>query len=99
MPLKRFILVTLLFLLATPQISFCKGLSPKGTVPYTTNKTEDPMPIKLTSPAFKEGELMPAKYTGDRENISPQLEWFNVPENTKSIAIICDDPDAWNKLV
>lgn len=50
--------------------------------------------IQITSPAFKDGELMPPKYTCDGEDISPPLEWSGVPENAKSIVIICDDPDA-----
>lgn len=50
--------------------------------------------IQITSSAFKEGELMPSKYTCDGADISPPLEWSGVPENAKSIAIICDDPDA-----
>jgi Raf kinase inhibitor-like YbhB/YbcL family protein len=52
------------------------------------------MNITLKSSAFKEGEFIPKKFTCDGENISPPLEWSEIPEGTKSIAIICDDPDA-----
>ncbi len=48
----------------------------------------------ITSPAFKEGELIPKKYTCDGQNISPPLEWQLAPSNTKSLALIADDPDA-----
>ncbi len=48
----------------------------------------------ITSPAFKEGSMLPAKYTCDGQNVSPPLEWKNVPPNTKSLALIHDDPDA-----
>ena len=52
------------------------------------------MEIKITSPAFEDGGLIPAKYTCDGADISPPLQWDAVPEETKSIALICDDPDA-----
>jgi len=52
------------------------------------------MDIKITSPTFKEGDMIPKKYTCDDQNISPPLVWTSVPEGTKSIALICDDPDA-----
>ena len=52
------------------------------------------MEIKITSSAFAEGGLIPAKYTCDGANISPPLQWEAVPEGTQSIALICDDPDA-----
>ncbi len=55
-----------------------------------SKKTE----IKLTSSAFKDGEMIPAKYTCDGNNFSPSLLWSSVPNGTKSIALICDDPDA-----
>ena len=48
----------------------------------------------ITSPAFKEGSMIPAKYTCDAQDISPPLEWNKVPAGTKSLALICDDPDA-----
>lgn len=52
------------------------------------------MEIKITSSAFSEGGMIPAKYTCDGEDISPPLKWEAVPEGTVSIALICDDPDA-----
>ena len=50
--------------------------------------------IQVTSTAFHEGSLIPAKYTCDGENISPPLAWTSVPRGTKSLALIADDPDA-----
>ena len=52
------------------------------------------MTIKVTSPAFEEGGMIPPKYTVDGANISPSLNWETVPEGTQSIALINDDPDA-----
>lgn len=52
------------------------------------------MQIKITSSAFEDGALIPPKYTCDAEDVSPPLQWDQPGENTKSIALICDDPDA-----
>jgi len=52
------------------------------------------MEIKITSPAFEAGGMIPPKYTCDGANISPPLQWQGVPEGTKSLALINDDPDA-----
>lgn len=56
---------------------------------------EKKMEIRLTSSAFKEGEMIPAKYTANGEDISPPLNWEDIPPNTKTVAIINDDPDAF----
>lgn len=50
--------------------------------------------FRISSSSFKEGEIIPVKFTCDGENTSPQLNWDNVPRNTKSFALIHDDPDA-----
>ena len=52
------------------------------------------MAIQLTSTAFIEGAMIPQRYTCDGENISPPLVWAGVPSGTRSLALICDDPDA-----
>jgi Raf kinase inhibitor-like YbhB/YbcL family protein len=50
--------------------------------------------FKITSRAFKEGEMIPAHYTADGEDVSPPLDWIHIPDDTQSLALICDDPDA-----
>ncbi|MGQ9621648.1 MAG: YbhB/YbcL family Raf kinase inhibitor-like protein [Bacteroidales bacterium] len=50
--------------------------------------------MKLISSAFKEGEMIPSKYTCDGPDVSPPLEWSEIPDGTKSFALINDDPDA-----
>jgi Raf kinase inhibitor-like YbhB/YbcL family protein len=50
--------------------------------------------MKLTSKAFAPGEMIPKKYTCDGPDVSPPLAWAEVPEGTRSLALICDDPDA-----
>ncbi len=50
--------------------------------------------FRLYSPAFQNGERIPAKYTCDGEDVSPPLRWEEVPEGTKSLVLIVYDPDA-----
>jgi Raf kinase inhibitor-like YbhB/YbcL family protein len=52
------------------------------------------MALQLTSSAFSEGEMIPTRYTCDGTDVSPDLSWSGAPEGTKSLALICDDPDA-----
>jgi Raf kinase inhibitor-like YbhB/YbcL family protein len=52
------------------------------------------MNMTLTSNAFRAGQSIPSKYSCIGRNISPDLAWSNVPEHTKSFALIVDDPDA-----
>lgn len=50
--------------------------------------------LKLESPAFAHGASIPTKYGYKKENVSPPLKISGIPENSKSLAIIMDDPDA-----
>ncbi len=50
-------------------------------------------PFVLTSPAFREGEPLPDKFSQKSGNLSPHLEWVAPPVGVKSYALICDDPD------
>ncbi len=52
------------------------------------------MPFTLSSPAFHDLEVIPARYTCDGDELSPPLAWAGVPSGTKSLALIVDDPDA-----
>ncbi len=52
------------------------------------------MRFELSSPAFAEGSTIPRRYTGDGENLSPPLRWSGAPSQTRSFALLCEDPDA-----
>ena len=50
--------------------------------------------MEVLSSVFDDGAMIPEKYTCDDIDISPRLKWSSVPDDTKTFAIICDDPDA-----
>ena len=50
--------------------------------------------MTITSTAFENGQPIPAKYTGEGEDVSPPLAWTGVPDGAQQLALICDDPDA-----
>lgn len=62
----------------------------------------DPLPvadpgrltIKLSSSTFPDGGMIPKTFTCDGADRSPPLEWSGVPASARSLALICDDPDA-----
>lgn len=62
--------------------------------PFPEPVGEGPMTIRITSPVFAPGGDMPVRFTCDAEDFSPPLEWTGVPAEAKSLALICDDPDA-----
>lgn len=50
--------------------------------------------LRLTSPAFDHDDYLPERYTADGDDVSPPLEWTGVPEGTRELVLVCDDPDA-----
>ena len=60
----------------------------------TNTFAEEGMDMQVKSTAFEENGLIPRKYTCDGADVSPPLRWAKPPAGTKSIALICDDPDA-----
>ena len=50
--------------------------------------------MQLTSPAFETGGAIPARHTGEAEDVSPALNWTDAPDGAASFAVICHDPDA-----
>lgn len=50
--------------------------------------------MHLHSPAFTDGATIPVDHTGDGRDLSPPLEWSDVPEGTRGFALVMDDPDA-----
>lgn len=54
--------------------------------------------LQLTSPAFRDNETIPSKYTCEGVDVNPELAIKNVPKGTKSLALVMEDPDAPNGL-
>jgi Raf kinase inhibitor-like YbhB/YbcL family protein len=52
------------------------------------------MSFTLTSSAFAQGTPIPSRYTCEGDDLSPPLRWEGVPEQTRSLVLIVDDPDA-----
>jgi len=52
------------------------------------------MALTLSSDAFEDGDAIPARYTCSGDDISPPLSWSGVPDKTRSLVLIIDDPDA-----
>jgi Raf kinase inhibitor-like YbhB/YbcL family protein len=50
--------------------------------------------MKLTSSAFAHGQPIPRRFTGEGDDVSPQLSWSDVPAGTQELCLLCDDPDA-----
>jgi Raf kinase inhibitor-like YbhB/YbcL family protein len=55
--------------------------------------------LKITSPAFKNGELIPAKYSCDADKVNPPLEFAGAPALAKSLVLIIDDPDVPKTMI
>ena len=79
-----------------------KGAPPAGSVdivasakPADKNST-----LKLTSPAVKEGDVLPVEFTGDGASASPPLAWSGVPKGTQSLVLIMHhlDPEGKTKI-
>jgi len=52
------------------------------------------MALTIRSSAFANQARIPKRFTGDGEDVSPELSWSGVPAGAKELALICDDPDA-----
>jgi Raf kinase inhibitor-like YbhB/YbcL family protein len=53
--------------------------------------------MELRSPDFSDQARVPQRFTCDGDNISPALEWSDVPAEAVELALICEDPDAPGK--
>ena len=83
------ILQNLLFYL-TILLSFVIGVWGNNQVVFS----QTAMTLSLSSPAFAHQSEIPTSYTCQGRDISPPLTWSGIPEGTKSLVLIVDDPDA-----
>src|SRR5438874_545742 len=55
--------------------------------------SESPALLELTSATFKNGDAIPRTHTQDGADGSPPLAWSPLPSETRSVALLMDDPD------
>ena len=59
-----------------------------------TKSSDSRIIMNLTSSDFENNTKIDKKNTVEGQNISPHLTWSDMPPDTKSLALICEDPDA-----
>ncbi|HEU4677501.1 MAG TPA: YbhB/YbcL family Raf kinase inhibitor-like protein [Candidatus Paceibacterota bacterium] len=70
------------------------AVSRKAEAPVADlSNNETRMALTLTSPAFEDGGVIPSEYTCDGANVNPELRIGGVPEGTRSLVLVMDDPD------
>jgi Raf kinase inhibitor-like YbhB/YbcL family protein len=74
-------------------VTVCGSCS-RAESPLTSEAEKTAMKIEITSSAFTEGNPIPIEYTCDGSDVSPDLKWGTLPPETRSLALVCDDPDA-----
>ena len=52
--------------------------------------------MDLSSTALTQGSDMPQQYICEGDDVAPPLCWSDVPDRTRSLALIVDDPDSAN---
>ena len=88
-----------LFILGFILMTGCKANSNPGPGADSSNAakpvTEKPVGSMVVAAVdFVSGAAIPQKYSCEGENISPQLTWDILPTGAKSLALVCEDPDA-----
>lgn len=91
---KYYVSLMLIVLIGGVWIIKSRNLNPKDDL----GKPMDKDKIIVTSDAFEHHGNIPARYTCDGEDAFPALRFEDVPSKAKTLAIICDDPDAPNGL-
>ena len=84
---KQIALLLAVLVVFSPIVVACAGEAPQ-------TQEEVMMTLSLSSTAFKEGDMIPVKYTCDGQNISPPIIWDEPSWKTEAFALIVDDPDA-----
>jgi Raf kinase inhibitor-like YbhB/YbcL family protein len=84
------IICTIIVVVIVLILSILNKSSDTQIIMSSSNKSS----MKLTSPAFADGAMIPVLYTCKGNEISPPLEISGIPAGTKSLALILEDPDA-----
>ena len=75
--------------------SLAPSLAPSPTPEVTQMTTPSPTAaaLALTSPAFQDGQPIPARFSCHGADVSPALAWTGVPADATGLVLFVDDPD------
>ncbi len=96
--MKKIIIIVIVLLVAGG-VLYKTVIKPKPAVaPQSAgsgaSQNSTPTDMKIESSAFGPNGDIPVKFTCDGDNINPPLKFSGVPQNTQSLVLIMDDPDA-----
>lgn len=89
---KKYSVILVSILISIVAVAGCGG--EKTPAPAAPKPKMEGIEMEFTSAAFQYGGPIPDKYSCNGQNVSPELSWSGIPEGTRSMAIILDDPDA-----
>lgn len=78
----------------TPEIPIASTATGQEQQESTSSQEATVVSFLMSSSSFEHKGQIPAKYTCKSDDISPNLQWKDIPTGTKSFALIVDDPDA-----
>lgn len=78
----------------TEEIENQPELPENNTQEIQPQEPEPTLHLSLTTNAFENNGKIPERYTCDGQDIAPELAIENIPENTETLVLILDDPDA-----
>lgn len=56
-----------------------------------------PFSLNVSSPAIGNNGTIPIEFAAEGQNVAPPLQWSELPPETRSVAIVVEDPDAPNR--
>jgi len=65
-------------------------------ITFSLPHTLAPTTVSVRSPAFGEGQSIPSANSAYGADEPPEICWQNIPAGTRSLALLCEDPDAEN---
>ena len=65
--------------------------------PNSRSSTNKNGGLEITSPAFRNNQSIPARYTCNGRDIHPPLSFAKIPPNTRILVLMAEDPDAPSK--